>query len=226
MALGFIPANRFTQRFEGPRFWVPIGRRARRAFDRTEEITSYLRGGASASAVAERLGCHIRTVWQHKAKMRRALAMPEGWMVGRDGQKLTDPNQRIEGFLLPIGAPKGYGLSVAIGLLAGLLNGAAFGSEVVDFTDDTTSPSKTGQFVATIDIAAFGDPGDFAGNAARVFAELRASPPLPGHDPVRIPGDGRSQARAQRLEQRLELHPALRRELAAIAAELGVAALA
>ena len=167
----------------------------------------------------------VASVGKIKVLAQRGEPMPEGWMVGLDGKPLTDPNRRDEGFLLPIGGPKGYGLSVAIGLLAGVLNGAAFGSEVVDFTHDTTSSTNTGQFVAAIDIAALGDPLDFTASVARAFAELRASPPLPGHDPVRIPGDGRNASRARRQEHGLELHPNPRRELAQIAGELGVGAL-
>ena len=165
----------------------------------------------------------VAAVGKIKLLAQRGEPMPEGWMVGRDGKPLTDPARRDEGFLLPIGGPKGYGLSLAIGLLAGVLNGAAFGSDVVDFTRDTASPTNTGQFVAAIDIAAFGDPAAFAAAAARAFAEMRASPPLPGHDPVRIPGDGRGAARDRRAAEGLPLHPALRRELDAIAAELGIA---
>jgi LDH2 family malate/lactate/ureidoglycolate dehydrogenase len=148
--------------------------------------------------------------------------MPEGWMVGRDGKPLTDPNRRDEGFLLPIGGAKGYGLAMAIGLMAGVLNGAAFGSDVVDFTSDTASPTNTGQFVAAIDIAAFGDPAAFNATATRVFDEMRGSAPLPGHDPVRVPGEGRESARARRLEQGIALHPALRAELDRIATELSL----
>lgn len=164
----------------------------------------------------------VAAVGKIKTLIQRGQMMPEGWMVGRDGQPLTDPNRHKEGFLLPIGGPKGYGLSVAIGLLAGVLNGAAFGSDVVDFSADTTSPTNTGQFVAAIDIAAFGDPAAFAATAARVFAELRGSAPLPGHDPVRIPGDGREAARAARETGGIALHPGLKRELDSIAAELGL----
>jgi LDH2 family malate/lactate/ureidoglycolate dehydrogenase len=148
--------------------------------------------------------------------------MPEGWMVGKNGRPLTDPNKRGEGFLLPIGGPKGYGLSLAIGLLAGTMNGAALGSDVVDFTKDTTSSTNTGQFVAAIDLSAFGDADVIARSAAQVFSELRASEPLPGHDSVRIPGEGRAAAHAKRQAEGLDLHAALRRELDAIASELGV----
>jgi LDH2 family malate/lactate/ureidoglycolate dehydrogenase len=164
----------------------------------------------------------VAAVGKIKVLAQRGEPMPEGWMVGRDGQPLTDPARRDEGFLLPIGGAKGYGLSLAIGVLAGLLNGAALGSDVVDFTNDTTSPTNTGQFVAAIDIAAFMPPQEFIAAAARVFAEFRASPPLPGHDPVRIPGEGRAAAYARRRDEGLVLHAALRRDLDAIAAELAV----
>ena len=164
----------------------------------------------------------VAAVGKIKLLAQRGEPMPGGWMVGRDGRPLTDPAKRNEGFLLPIGGPKGYGLSLAIGLLAGVMNGAALGSDVVDFTNDTTSPTNTGQFVAAIDLSAFGDPEVIARSAARMFGELRASMPLPGHHPVRIPGEGRAAAQAKRLAGGLDLHAALRRELDAIATELGV----
>ncbi|MGF1593536.1 MAG: Ldh family oxidoreductase [Kiloniellaceae bacterium] len=167
----------------------------------------------------------VAAVGKIKVLAQRGEQMPEGWMVGRDGRPLTDPKRRDEGYLLPIGGPKGYGLSLAIGLLAGLLNGAALGRAVVDFTSETREPTNTGQFVAAIDIAAFGDPETYTASAARVFDEMRASPPLPGHDPVRIPGDGRNAAYAERKTKGLDLHAALRRELDAIATEIGVARL-
>ena len=164
----------------------------------------------------------VAAVGKIKVLAQRGEAMPEGWMVGPDGRPLTDPARRSEGYLLPIGGPKGYGLSLAIGLLAGVLNGAAFASGVVDFSSDTTSATNTGQFVAAIDLKAFGDPDAIAASAAAAFAEIRDSAPLPGHDPVRIPGEGRTQAHARRLADGLDLHPALQRDLLAIAAELGV----
>ena len=167
----------------------------------------------------------VAAIGKIKVLAQRGEKMPEGWMVGRDGKPLTDPNRRDEGFLLPAGGPKGYGLAVAIGLLAGVLNGAAFGREVVDMTTDTASPANTGQFVAAIDVAAFGDPADFRAAAARAFADLRASEPLPGHDPVRIPGEGRGATRERHLREGLPLHPNLRRELDAIATELDIAPL-
>ncbi len=63
--------------------------------------------------------------------------------------------------LLPLGGMeagyKGYGLAMIIGLLAGTLGGAAMGKDVIDFNHDDSSVTNTGQAVAAINIAAFGD---------------------------------------------------------------------
>jgi LDH2 family malate/lactate/ureidoglycolate dehydrogenase len=164
----------------------------------------------------------VAAVGKIKTLAQRGEPMPEGWMVGRDGRPLTDPNRREEGFLLPIGGPKGYGLAMAIGLLAGVLNGAAFGRDVVDFTKDTTSATNTGQFVAAIRIDAFGDPDRFRATVDAVFDQMRASSPLPGHEPVRIPGEGRGATWRERQANGLPLHPNLMAELGRIAGELGI----
>lgn len=157
-----------------------------------------------------------------KVLLQRGEPMPEGWMVGRDGEPLTDPARKSEGFLLPIGGAKGFGLSVAIGLLAGVLNGAAFGSDVVDFTSDTASETNTGQFVMALNISAFGLPDDFSETTRRVFDEMRASEALPGHAPVRLPGEGKEASVVARRKEGLLLNPALRRDLQVLAKDCGI----
>ena len=167
----------------------------------------------------------VAAVGKIRTLVQRGEPMPEGWMVGRDGCPLTDPARREEGFLLPIGGPKGYGLALAIGLLAGILNGAACGRDVIDFTKDTTSPTNTGQFVAAIRVSAFAEPELFGRTVDAVFDQMRASAPLPGHDPVRIPGEGREATRDERSAAGVPLHRNLWNELATIAGELGIDAL-
>ena len=62
--------------------------------------------------------------------------LEEGWVVhSKTGAPITDPNKVGEGVLLPIGGHKGSGLALIIGLLAGVLNGAAFGRDVVEFVE-------------------------------------------------------------------------------------------
>lgn len=160
-----------------------------------------------------------------KVLAQRGEQMPEGWMVDREGQPLTDPARQSEGLLLPIGGAKGYGLAMAIGLLAGTLNGAAFGKDVVNFTKETATATNTGQFIAAISISAFGDVDAFKQAADRIFAEMRESEALPGHDAVRIPGQDRPAVLAKRQSEGIPLHPNLVKALAEIAGELGIPAL-
>src|ERR1043165_7000291 len=87
--------------------------------------------------------------------------MPAGWMIDREGRPLPDPKRASEGFLRPIGGYKGYGLALVVGLIAGTLNGAAMGKDVIDFNADAATPTNTGQAIVAIAPSAFGEPADF-----------------------------------------------------------------
>ena len=136
-----------------------------------------------------------------KAKAARGEMMPEGWMIDREGKPLTDPRRANEGFLLPIGGYKGYGLALVVGLLAGTLNRAAMGKDVIDFNHDAASATNTGQAIVAIDPAAFGDVAQFKAAVDTLIRDLRASERMPGVDRIRMPGE---QSHARSVEQRKE----------------------
>src|SRR3981081_31237 len=123
-----------------------------------------------------------------RLKAQRNEPMPEGWMIDRQGKPLTDPKRASEGFLVPVGGPKGYGLALRFGLLAGTLNGAAFGRDVVDYTVDSKTPSNTGQAIVALDIATFADVDAFKQNVDSMSVAIKSSPALPGVDEGRLPG--------------------------------------
>ena len=161
-----------------------------------------------------------------KQKAQRGEAMPEGWMIDRQGQPLTDPTRAGEGFLLPIGGPKGYGLALIFGLLAGTLNGAAFGRDTIDFNADAATATNTGHFILAIDIAAFGDVAAFRERVDKTWEEMKSSPLLPGFDEIRLPGEQSDRTRTERQKTGIPIPAALRRGLDEVAASLGVAPLA
>jgi L-2-hydroxycarboxylate dehydrogenase (NAD+) len=160
-----------------------------------------------------------------KAKAQRGEQMPIGWMIDRLGQPLTDPKRADEGFLLPIGGYKGYGLALIVGLLAGTLNGAAMGSEVIDFNKDDRSTTNTGQAIMAIDLAAFGDVAQFKARVDKLARELRASERMPGVDRIWLPGE---QSHAKRLANEREGIPipaVLAAQLEQFARDMGIPAL-
>ena len=67
--------------------------------------------------------------------------------VDEAGNPITDPARAHEGYLMPIGGYKGSGLNIAIGLLAGVMNGAAFGDSVIDHRVELSTPTNTGQAI-------------------------------------------------------------------------------
>ena len=153
----------------------------------------------------------------------RGLTMPEGWFVKPEtGEPITDPNRSGEGILLPMGEYKGAGLALMLGLLGGVLNGAAFGRDVVDFNADDGSETNTGHFMVAIDIARFLPLATFTAEVDRHVRDFRASKRLPGVDDIRLPGDRRAQCRAERLRDGVPIAPALLTQLDKLAAELKI----
>jgi L-2-hydroxycarboxylate dehydrogenase (NAD+) len=161
-----------------------------------------------------------------KARAQRGETMPEGWMIDRQGRPLTDPRRAEEGFLLPIGGYKGYGLALVIGLLAGTLNGAAMGSEVVDFNHDDTTPTNTGQAILVMDPDAFGDVDAFKARVDKLVREMRASERLPGVERIWLPGEQSHEKRIANERDGLALPPVLRTQLDTLARELAIPPLA
>jgi LDH2 family malate/lactate/ureidoglycolate dehydrogenase len=152
--------------------------------------------------------------------------MPVGWMVDkRTGEPLTDPKRSADGILLPIGGYKGAGLALMLGLLAGPLNRAAFGRDVVDFNADDRTVTETGHVLIALDVARFLDPAEFHREVKRHLEDLRSSARLPGVERIRLPGEMRAARRRDRVANGVPIPPALMVQLDRLAAETGVAPL-
>jgi LDH2 family malate/lactate/ureidoglycolate dehydrogenase len=160
-----------------------------------------------------------------KTKAQRGETMPVGWMMDREGKPLTDPKRANEGFLLPIGEYKGYGLALIIGLLAGNLNGAAMGKDVVDFNADDTTATNTGHAIVAISVEAFGGVAEFKRSVDTLARDLRKSKRLPGVDRIWLPGEQSHAKRADHLEHGVPVPPSLLSSLNQLAAELRIAPL-
>ena len=157
-----------------------------------------------------------------KAKAQRGEMMPEGWMIDRQGKPLLDPTKSEEGFLLPIGGYKGYGLSLIVGILAGTLNGAAMGRQVIDFNKDFSTTTNTGQAIAIIDPSAFGDITEFKQNVDTLVRELRGSERMPGVDRIWLPGEQSHEKRLRNEAHGIVLAPSLMKQLNDLAAQLNI----
>jgi L-2-hydroxycarboxylate dehydrogenase (NAD+) len=160
-----------------------------------------------------------------RLRAQRGEQMPVGWMIDREGKPLTDPKRADEGHLLPIGDYKGAGLSLIIGLLAGALNRAAIGREVIDFVKEPGKVTNTGQAIAAIAIETFMPPAAFKRNVDSLIRDIRNSRRLPGVERIWLPGE---QSHAKLLDRRAHGVPmpkALRESLDSVARDLNIAPL-
>jgi len=160
-----------------------------------------------------------------KVAAQKGESIPEGWMIDRQGNSITDPQKSAEGSLLPIGGYKGYGLAVMIGLLAGALNNAAVGKGTIDFNAHHDLTTNTGQTIIAIDPTAFGAKDAFIGRVIDLVEDLKSSSTLPGVKEIRVPGDGAARIMAERMRLGIPVAPELLDALNACAKECGIAPL-
>ena len=111
------------------------------------------------------------------------------------------------------------------GLIAGTLNGAAFGRDVIDFNADDVTETNTGQAVMALDISIFGDPSALAAEVAAISDDIRGSALRPGFDAIRLPGDRSLGGRAVRVSQGIPIPAGLMRQLDDLATGLDLPAL-
>jgi LDH2 family malate/lactate/ureidoglycolate dehydrogenase len=160
-----------------------------------------------------------------RLKMQRNEELPVGWMIGRDGKPLTDPKRAEEGLLLPIGDYKGYGLSLIIGLIAGSLNGAAFGREVIDFVKEPGKATNTGHAIVAVSVESFMPAADFKRHVDIAIRTMRGAERLPGVERIWLPGEQSYLKTQDRLQHGIPMPKPLRDSLAVAARDLGIAPL-
>ena len=156
-----------------------------------------------------------------KVAAREGRPMPEGWVVDRAGRTITDAARAHEGFLVPMGGYKGSGMTVAIGLLAGVLNGAAFGAEVVDHRRDETTQTNTGQAILVLRPDLFRPREQVLADLTAHLDDLRDSGSIDGGR-VRLPGDEAARTQAENMKCGVPVPNTLARELDRLAFALNV----
>ena len=120
--------------------------------------------------------------------------IPLGWGIDAQGALTQDPSEVIHGgALLPLGGPaelrgyKGFGLSLLVDLLSGVLAGAAFGEDVGHPSHPDSA--NVGHFFAAIKIENFRPLEQFKSDMEDYLQALKNTPKLPGQDRVYIHGE-------------------------------------
>jgi LDH2 family malate/lactate/ureidoglycolate dehydrogenase len=147
--------------------------------------------------------------------------IPLGWALDAQGRPTDDPKAALDGTLVPIGGPKGYGLALAIDVLSGVLTGADFGTRLTS-VHDLKQPSSVGFVTQALDISAFADWDDFRRDMQSLVQEILNSPRAPGVERIYLPGEIEWLKRQDRLQNGVPVPASVLAEIQGLAQELGV----
>ncbi len=138
----------------------------------------------------------ITTVSKVREHINSGTEFEHAWMLGSDGSATTDPNvvnAKPKGSILPVGGMDHGHKGFAMGLMVEMLTQALAGHGRVE------APDRWGAnvFLQVLDPEAFGGRDAFLAQVDHVNDACRTSRPIPGRDPVRIPGDRAARRREE-----------------------------
>lgn len=157
---------------------------------------------------------------------REGRPVPDSWALTPDGRRSTEPadflspdGQQPLGTQLPIGDFKGYGLSLFTDVIAGVLSGSLFGTQV--FTD--LANHDVGHFVLALNPATFMAPAEFQARLAELVAQVKGAAPIEPGGAIYLPGELEFRREEEAERTGIPVDRATVERLRGMAAERGVA---
>lgn len=154
----------------------------------------------------------------------RQLPIPLGWAINSDGAPTTDPQEAIDGIILPMAEHKGYAIATMVDMLSGVLTGSGFLSKVHS-PYKTAEKSNCGHLMVAMNIEAFQPLAQFHARMDEFLGEIKSVPLAEGHDEVFYPGEIEANNDARNRRDGLRLPQDTVADLQRIAKETGLEAM-
>ncbi len=138
-----------------------------------------------------------------RGKIRKAQRLgqpiPADWALDREGRATTDPARALEGVVLPMGGPKGAGLSMLMDILGGVISGAAFAGAVGDQYKHFDRPQDVGHSFLAMKPDLFMPMADYRARMDLLADRVRSAPRAEGFAEILMPGEPEARQEARRL---------------------------
>lgn len=112
--------------------------------------------------------------------------IPADWAVDDRGLPTTDPAK--VNAVLPVGGPKGYGLSLMVEIFCSCLSGALNGQKMGSFYDYNTV-QQSGFFVGALNVESIMPLDDFKKEVDALIDSIKSARRAPGVSEIMIPGE-------------------------------------
>jgi LDH2 family malate/lactate/ureidoglycolate dehydrogenase len=119
---------------------------------------------------------------------QKGAPISAGWAFDAEGRPTTDAQAALAGLIQPIGGHKGVGLGMAFGMLASLLSGGAYGSELGNMVDGPRA-GHDAHLCLVIDPSAFVAIDVFKRRVDAILRQVRTSERADGIDRLYTPGE-------------------------------------
>lgn len=168
------------------------------------------------------MACSIAARGKIIVAAQEGRPIPPDWATGPDGLPTTDAAEALKGFVTPVGGPKGYALTLTVGLLSSMLSGAAFGRDVGDLYEKTQTAQDSGHLFGVLPIESFDDTAAYMGRMDKAIGDIKGVKRAPGVDRIYLPGEREHLAKEDANGSGISIGPVLFRELNEIAARYEV----
>lgn len=176
--------------------------------------------GEGASPLVVDMATSVISLGRIMSARRLGETLPAGVAIDRNGNPSTDP--KVAEIPLPLGGPKGSGLSLMMECVVSLLAGNPIISAALEGTPEGLRHTQNGLVIA-IDIAKFGSTDAFRAEVARLVRDVKALPADPDAGGILMPGERGDRVFARRSREGIPLPRPVHAELQALSAALGVA---
>lgn len=153
--------------------------------------------------------------------IERGESIPKGWALDENGKPTTSPKEALKGTILPVGGPKGYGLSLFVDIFSGVLTGAGVGQQLNSMYDDMLNPSGVGTFIFAINTEVFGR-NQVNIKMDELISMVLDSKLAEGFQEISLPGQNSSKIKDERKEKGIPINQLTFNKLNKVAQDLGV----
>lgn len=151
--------------------------------------------------------------------------IPTTWALDQQGSPTADPDAAARGgFIQPLGGYKGYGLSLLLDVLTGVLSGGGFSTQVRTLYQELDHPSQVAHACGALRVDTFMPLFQFAQRMEALIEQMHSCPTAAGCERIYVPGEIEHHTEQRRTVEGIPINATLRSELLAVATDLNVPA--